>query len=99
MNMQVVDRMQASTVVREGQVMDSTQYWGDVHNLLEEKDKKIEEYAVKLKEEVSQHKYMKNSLNNVTPARPSALACASISDLKRATCVLRGPTRSSSERT
>lgn len=65
MNMQVVDRMQASTVVREGQVMDSTQYWGDVHNLLEEKDKKIEEYAVKLKEEVSQHKYMKNSLNNL----------------------------------
>eukprot|EP00825_Cyclidium_porcatum_P024999 TRINITY_DN27302_c0_g1_i2.p1 TRINITY_DN27302_c0_g1~~TRINITY_DN27302_c0_g1_i2.p1 ORF type:complete len:328 (-),score=88.28 TRINITY_DN27302_c0_g1_i2:187-1170(-) len=61
LNMNFVGKMQNSTVINNGQVLDNTQYWGDVGQLLSDKDKKIDEYAQKLKEEITQHKYTKNS--------------------------------------
>ncbi|KRX05015.1 hypothetical protein PPERSA_06649 [Pseudocohnilembus persalinus] len=61
-NMSVVQKMNASIVQHNGQVMESAAYWGDVGQLLHEKDAKMTDISEKLEQSLKQNRELRNQL-------------------------------------
>ena len=64
-NMNFVEKMNTSSLARQANIIESSEYWGDVGLLLSEKDKKLADLALKLEAEIKVNTTQKKTIKDV----------------------------------